>query len=181
MNHVRENTVPFTPFHMGPGMLVKALLQGSFSLMVFGWSQILIDIQPLIAIVTGKGPLHGVTHTLAGATLIALVAAATGKHLSQWALAWVTNRRRPAITIAWWVAFLSAFIGTYSHLVLDGIMHTDMAPLAPYSHANPLLGLVSLASLYHFCIYSGLVGAVTYGAVSYRLSRRQRALDRTGP
>lgn len=32
--------MPFTPFHMGPGLLVKALLQGSFSLMVFGWTQI---------------------------------------------------------------------------------------------------------------------------------------------
>lgn len=30
--------MPFTPFHMGPGLLVKALLQGSFSLMVFGWT-----------------------------------------------------------------------------------------------------------------------------------------------
>ena len=28
--------MPFTPLHMGPGLLVKALLQGSFSLMVFG-------------------------------------------------------------------------------------------------------------------------------------------------
>jgi hypothetical protein len=28
--------MPFTPFHMGPGILFKALLQGSFSLMVLG-------------------------------------------------------------------------------------------------------------------------------------------------
>jgi hypothetical protein len=40
--------MPFTPYHMGPGILIKALLQGSFSLMVFGWAQIVMDIQPLI-------------------------------------------------------------------------------------------------------------------------------------
>lgn len=55
--------MPFTPFHMGPGILLKALLQGSFSLMVFGWSQIVMDLQPLIAMLTGMGKLHGFTHT----------------------------------------------------------------------------------------------------------------------
>ncbi len=40
--------MPFTPVHMGPGILIKALLQSSFSLMVFGWTQIIMDIQPLI-------------------------------------------------------------------------------------------------------------------------------------
>jgi len=58
--------MPFTPFHMGPGILFKALLQGSFSLMVFGWAQIIMDIQPLIVLITGKGHLHGFTHTYIG-------------------------------------------------------------------------------------------------------------------
>ena len=40
--------MPFTPLHMGPGIAVKAVLQGSFSLMVFGWAQIVMDIQPLV-------------------------------------------------------------------------------------------------------------------------------------
>ncbi len=42
-----ESDVPFTPIHMGPGMLVKPVLQERFSLMMFGWSQIMMDIQPL--------------------------------------------------------------------------------------------------------------------------------------
>ncbi len=51
--------MPFTPFHMGPGIVVKALLQGSFSLMVFGWAQIVMDIQPLFVLISGEGHLHG--------------------------------------------------------------------------------------------------------------------------
>ncbi len=42
--------MPFTPFHMGPGLLIKAVLQGAFSLMVFGWAQIVMDIQPLVTV-----------------------------------------------------------------------------------------------------------------------------------
>ena len=78
--------MPFTPFHMGPGLLIKSLLQSSFSLMVFGWAQIVMDIQPLIAMTTGVGALHGFTHTYVGATLLGIFSAVTGKSLAEWAL-----------------------------------------------------------------------------------------------
>ena len=68
---------------MGPGMLIKSLLHGSFSLMIFGWSQILMDLQPLFAMITNEGKLHGFSHTFLGASLIAVIAVLTGKHLSE--------------------------------------------------------------------------------------------------
>lgn len=166
---------------MGPGILVKALLQGSFSLMVFGWSQIIMDLQPLIAIVTGEGKLHGFTHTYIGATLIAIFSAITGKYLSQWALIVLSNGAKRGINISWWVAFLSAFIGSYSHVILDSIMHADITPLSPFSQSNELLSLVSVAALHKFCVYSGLVGAVVYFAVSYLLTRHNRSLNKDAP
>ena len=73
--------MPFTPFHMGPGLLFKAFLQGSFSLMVFGWAQIVMDIQPLLVLLTGQGHLHGFSHTYIGATLLGIVSALSGKYL----------------------------------------------------------------------------------------------------
>ena len=80
---IRYKPVPFTPFHMGPGILLKAVLQGSFSLMVFGWAQIIMDVQPLIVLLSGEGHLHGFTHTYLGATLIGAVSAITGKHAAE--------------------------------------------------------------------------------------------------
>ncbi len=68
---------------MVPGIFLKALLQGSFSLMVFGWTQIVMDIQPLIAMITSEGKLHGFSHTFLGATLIAILSALTEKYLSE--------------------------------------------------------------------------------------------------
>ena len=173
--------MPFTPLHMGPGILAKALLQGSFSLMVFGWSQIVMDLQPLVAIVTGEGKLHGFTHTYVGSTLIAIFAAVTGKYLSQWGLAVLSNGAQRGINIRWWVAFLSAFIGAYSHVVLDSIMHNDMEPFFPFSQSNELLGLISISALHKFCVYSGLVGAVAYFAVNYLLSKHNNAFKTDAP
>ena len=78
--------MPFTPIHMGPGLFIKSILQGSFSLMVFGWTQIVMDIQPLLVLITGEGHLHGFSHTYIGATLIAIFSGLTGKYLSQFGL-----------------------------------------------------------------------------------------------
>lgn len=156
--------MPFTPIHMGPGVLIKSLLQGSFSLMVFGWSQIVIDIQPLIAMIRGVGRLHGFTHTYVGATLIAIVSAVTGKYLAQWALISVFELK--PVVIRWWVAFLSAFIGVYSHVVLDSIMHTDIQPLLPLSAANDLQGILTISALHKFCVYSGVAGAAIYFVIA---------------
>ena len=160
--------MPFTPFHMGPGIFIKALLQGSFSLMVFGWSQIVMDIQPLVVLLTGEGHLHGFSHTYIGATLLAIFSALSGKYLSELGLIIIgISKKNNPINIAWWVAYVSAFIGTYSHVILDSIMHSDVEPFYPLSQANNLLGLITVGQLHKFCLASALVGAAIYYTVNY--------------
>ncbi len=61
--------MPFTPFHLGPGALFKAVGGRHFSFMVFGGTQVLMDIEPLLGLIRGWPVLHGYTHTLAGALL----------------------------------------------------------------------------------------------------------------
>ncbi|MCP3672349.1 MAG: hypothetical protein GY814_18340 [Gammaproteobacteria bacterium] len=160
--------MPFTPFHMGPGILAKAILQSSFSLMVFGWAQIVMDIQPLFVLVSGEGHVHGFSHTFIGALLLAIFSALSGKYLSEIGLKLIgiSNAGVP-IDIAWWVSFLSAFVGTYSHVVLDSIMHSDVVPYYPLSQENGFLGLITVSQLHQFCVYSGLFGAIVYYSLEY--------------
>lgn len=156
---------------MGPGILLKAFLQGSFSLMIFGWSQIVMDIQPLIVLLTGQGHLHGFTHTYIGASLLAVVSVLSGKHLAEW---WLKRMRLAQfLPIGWGVACVSAAIGTYSHVALDSIMHSDIEPFAPISLANGLLGVISIEALHWVCIGSGLVGAVLYFVLASRQARHK--------
>lgn len=154
--------MPFTPFHMGPGIVVKALLQGSFSLMVFGWAQVVMDIQPLIVLISGEGHLHGFSHTYIGATLLALFSALSGKYLSKIGLFALGLNNQWQVKIKWRVSFLSAFIGTFSHVFLDSIMHADVEPFFPLTTDNLFLGLISVQSLHKACLYSALVGGLLY-------------------
>lgn len=158
--------MPFTPFHVGPGIVVKALLQGSFSLMVFGWAQIVMDIQPLIVLISGEGHLHGFSHTYIGAVLLAIFAALTGKYLSELGLFVLGLNPNWEVKIAWWVCLLSAFIGTFSHVLLDSVMHSDVEPFFPVTKDNVFLGLISAQELHKLCIYSGLFGGVLYFSIN---------------
>lgn len=159
--------MPFTPFHMGPGVLIKSLMCGSFSLMVFGWTQIVMDLQALFVLIRGEGNMHGVSHTYAGAVVLSVLSAATGKYLAPFGL-WVL-RVAPTMrtVIPWRVAFVSAFIGGLSHVLLDSIMHGDVRPFYPFTDANGLWRVISVGALHEFCLYTGLVGAAVYFAVGW--------------
>ncbi|MEP1551153.1 MAG: metal-dependent hydrolase [Paraglaciecola sp.] len=164
--------MPFTPIHMGSGILIKSLLRGSFSLMVFGWTQIVMDIQPLIVLLSGEGHLHGFSHTYIGATIIAILAGISGKYLSEFGLMVLRiSKYENPISIAWWVVFLSAFIGSFSHVLLDSIMHLDVEPFYPFTLDNAFLGVISVPVLHKVCLYSGLIGAAIFYSVSWRLKR----------
>jgi hypothetical protein len=151
---------------MGPGLLIKAILQGSFSLMVFGWAQIIMDIQPLIALITREGQLHGFSHTFTGATLIAALAAITGKYLSELGLKVlrIATKENP-VSISWPVTIISAFIGSFSHVVLDAVMYNDVEMFYPWSKDNALLGMLPYEHMHLLCLVSAAVGAVLYFSI----------------
>ena len=146
--------MPFTPFHMGPGVLIKSLLQGSFSLLIFGFTQVLMDLQPLFSIITGVGKLHGFSHTYIGATLIAVISGLSGKYIFDF----IFKYQKMNIYLSWKITFISAFIGSFSHILLDSIMHSDMTPFYPFNLSNNLLHLISNQHLHDFCLFTGVTG-----------------------
>jgi len=171
--------VPFTPLHMGPGILFKAFLQGSFSLMVFGWAQVVMDIQPLLVMLSGQGHLHGFTHTYIGASLLAVLSALSGKYLAEFGLKLIGHTE--FLPISWAVAFVSAAIGTFSHVVLDSVMHHDIEPFWPLSPGNALLEVISVSALHWLCIGTGIVGAVLYFVFASRQARHNNSLHGRRP
>lgn len=152
--------MPFTPLHMGPGLLARGALRGGFSLMVFGWAQILMDLEPLWGILTGREQLHGWSHTWIGATLLAVLAALSGRPLGEWGLRLLRLPR--FLPITWGAAWAGALAGAWSHILLDSIMHFDIQPLRPFSPDNGLRQLISLEALHLLCLMTAAIGAVVF-------------------
>lgn len=150
--------MPFTPFHFGPGVAIKAAIPKSFSLVVFCGTQVFVDLETGYYLLRHEYPLHRFLHTFLGAVVAGAICGVLGFGLFRLAGRW-----RADLRISWSCAFLSSFIGSFSHVLLDGIMHQDLQPFAPWSSANPFLGWVGLAALHGFCMIAGVVGLIAWG------------------
>ncbi len=160
--------MPFTPFHLGPGAAIKAVMPAKFSFTVFCYAQVVTDLEPAYYMLRGQYPVHRFFHTYLGAALVGAFCALTGRPLCEWFLRiWPSSLLSPLNRfymgpgiIPWRVAFLTAFVGTYSHVFLDSVMHADIAPLRPFTTANPMLHLVNILLLHLLCVVLGAVGTL---------------------
>ncbi|MBD8524627.1 DUF4184 family protein [Pseudomarimonas arenosa] len=175
--------MPFTPIHMGPGMALKALTGRHFSLVAFGYAQIAMDIEPLVRILRDDEVLHGVTHTYVGALAIAVptlpivwFSYPLFSRCWRWLIEgfewpWLRMFATPDRPSFWPVA-TGVAVGTFSHVVFDSIMHSDMHPLWPFSIVKPIYKLISIEDLHALCLASGVVGLAIF-AVVWLLSKKR--------
>ena len=161
--------MPFTPFHMGAALVIKPAARRHFSLFAFGVAQIVMDIEPLLGMVLGWGRLHGWTHTVVGALLLAPVAAWLTGLVYPWVARWWNGHMHihrlqwlgmpPLRRSALWAG---ALVGTLSHVLLDAWIHADLQPWAPFSAANPWLGWIAHDNVYLGCAVAGAVGGLVW-------------------
>lgn len=114
--------MPLTPLHLAAGLPARRHI----SLKAFIVVNVLIDLEPASIMFFGMDrlgyALHQGVHTLGGVTLMAivtLIAGLAGK--GQW---------RP------WL--YGAFLGAFSHVILDALVHSDVQPFSPLLAGNPL-------------------------------------------
>jgi len=170
--------MPITPFHFGPGLLIKGVARRRFSFWTFVASQAVIDLETIYWLIRGEWPVHRVLHTILGGvlagTLVALtMVAAVGPLL----------RRRfgahhlLASEVEFRPAMTGGVIGGLSHPLLDGIMHADIMPFRPFSSHNPLFHVVDVGYLHLGCVAAGVLGLIV---IIVHRDRDQAAKSGTG-
>ncbi|MBI2385474.1 MAG: hypothetical protein HYV14_05600 [Elusimicrobia bacterium] len=164
--------MPFTPFHFGPGLLVKGLAPGRFSWTTFAAAQVLIDCETLYHILKHEYPLHRGLHTFIGATSAGLATAILFLGLRRLAPGPVARLEASSPFLKSEVStagiLAGGLVGGASHPFLDGLMHGDVRPFAPWSDANPLLGTIGLGSLHLACFAAAMAGVTLLWARSNR-------------
>ena len=167
--------MPFTPFHLGAALIVKPALNRNFSVITFGIAQVAMDIEPSVGLMTGADVLHGPTHTILGALVIACLVMLISPSICGFLLAkWnkeVIHYKWPRLVqseaVPKTAVIIGAFFGTLSHVALDSLMHHDIQPLLPFSKANPLMGLVTHDGLYQSCAIAGVLGTIAWFALRW--------------
>jgi hypothetical protein len=171
--------MPFTPFHFGPGLLLKGVAARWFSWSAFVAAQVVIDCESLYFLVTRQHPVHRALHTFVGATLAGCLAAGIlfairriGRRVPSDMIdeGWL---RKPSLEaeVSPTGIWAGALAGALTHPLLDGIMHADMSPFLPLTAANPLLGALDLGTLHVGCLVAGGIGLVLFGVWLARETR----------
>jgi membrane-bound metal-dependent hydrolase YbcI (DUF457 family) len=154
--------VPITPFHFGPGFLLHSAAPQRVSFIAFVGANGITDVESIYNILSGNFPVHRFLHTFVGATLVTALTVM---------LFMAVRRLSRSVSLPNWFEWqqlslaavvTGATLGAFSHIVLDGIMHADMHPLAPWSRANPFLHIISLNALHWTCIISGAAGVLIW-------------------
>ena len=161
--------MPITPFHIVAGFAVKSIFGRYFSWSVFTLTNIIIDTEVIYYILTIGEVSHKFFHTFFGSTIVATFCAILGIPICEKVLEyWNKNlQNEKSLSKLKWLAtgtkitILSsvsgAFVGAYSHILLDSFMHIDVKPLG-----NNLLGIISINKLHLSCVALLLIGVVIY-------------------
>lgn len=109
-----------------------------------------MDIEPFyyMFISPGTGALHGFFHTYVGATIIGVVVAFVLIKLRKPTDSLMSRFKLDQTKITEKFIYISSIFAAYSHIFLDSFMHGDMKPFWPFTAVNPLLGLISVNSIY---------------------------------
>jgi len=148
-------------------MTVKAIIPRHFSICVFAFTQVAIDLEVLWYLTRWDPPVHRFWHTYLGATVVAAVCFLLGKPVSQLVkTVWnrLAERCKDAdlsvpVPTTWLASFTGSVFGAYSHILLDSIFHRDMAPMQPW---NPIFGIIGRMLLQVLCVLLGVAGLAVY-------------------
>ena len=171
--------MPFTPFHMGPALIVKSVVPRYFSLPIFWITQVAIDSEVLVGYyVIGNLSNHTVLHTFGGATLVAVVILLLRRPVFQPLFRLWNYMVRTKLNTIWhietpvpWLAsLLSALAGGWSHALLDAMVHRNITPFAPLSDANWFFGSIWTLAMVPLCVVSGAIGG---GVLLWQHCRRR--------
>lgn len=154
--------MPFTPFHFGPGYLVKSFITKRFHFLSFVASQVLIDVETAYNIFQQNHRLHTFMHTYLGSlTVIPLgyfcvyVSSKIARKIQIPVLHKVFGEDwKPKVVV------FSLFVGAWSHVLFDSIMHSDVRPFWPFSNKNAFNDLIDVGYLHMLCIVCASVGLI---------------------
>lgn len=154
--------MPFTVYHVGPVLLLWSIFL-SLDIVALFIGATLMDIEGFLYLFDGYPTMHGALHSILGAILVAITATAISYESR------VALKQKPEIS----TTLVSGIIGSFSHLVLDAIMYSDVNLAWPLKWWNPLLGMVDENSILMFCAATFFFGAIILFARKQLLKKEE--------
>lgn len=174
--------MPFTPFHLGPALLLGLVLFPVFDLPTLLIASVIPDLEPLIVVYFRfyGYPLHGFFHSYLGVSFLAFPVVLV-VYLFRDVLNRISDFFRVHQKLSFKKVLFSSFFGVYSHVFLDSFLYREMMPFYPFS-GNPFVDVLSpygsYGVIYGFCSLAFLLGVITYCArIIWKLRTKRKSLE----
>ncbi len=142
--------MPFTPFHLGIALLIGIIFYKYLDMISILIGSVILDIWPFLVLILGLPyTFHGFSHSFLIAILASLILA-----IARFSFNKFINLKR-----SFSIIFFSFLIGTFSHVLLDAPLYSDMVPFWPLVF-NPFYGLYNYSSAVWFSIVCFLVAFI---------------------
>ncbi|MHA1213047.1 MAG: hypothetical protein ACTSSH_11350 [Candidatus Heimdallarchaeota archaeon] len=126
--------MPFTPFHLGFGVLLIAICP-FFDPIALLLGTILIDLEPIFHLLFNIGQLHGVFHSVLGVIVlffpISVISWVSYKLVNKW-----FNYQ---YKFRWSLSLISSFLGLFSHILFDAGLYPEMMLFYPFTKQTGFL------------------------------------------
>jgi hypothetical protein len=155
--------MPFTPFHLGPGLGLGLLLRKYLHAPTFISANVIVDVEPLFVLFFRlRYPLHGYLHTFLLALPMGLAFGCVMYLLERF----LNSLYKMFLLEADGNLSLKSFIiagifGVELHVLLDAPLYDDIKPLYPFA-ANPFYNSSLTPEIYSLCIWMGILGIIYY-------------------
>jgi len=155
--------MPFTPFHLGPALLLGLIVFSYIDFPTFLIANVIVDVEPFLVLALNlEYPLHGFLHSFLGGTLMAFLLATIMSKVREWfapILAFFKLEQKASFR----GVLLASFLGIYLHILLDSPLYPEMKPLYPLD-VNPFISrsIPTSFEIYALCTISFIVGIAIY-------------------
>ena len=153
--------MPFTPYHVGPALLVALLLYPLLDIPTFLIASLILDLEPLpVLLGYANWPMHGIFHSLTVGTLVGVILALPmyfiRKYTQPIQIGRVVPEERDIKNI-----LITSVVGVWIHVLLDSFLYSDLNLFYPLQW-NPLVGLVPEQLIINVCLISLPVAFIIY-------------------
>jgi len=155
--------MPFTSFHLGPGLLLGLVFFGYLDFPTFLIANVIVDVEPFLVLALNLNyPIHGFLHSFLCSTLLALLLAVTFQKVRA-RLTPFTEIFELEQKISLRSVLLASFSGAHLHVLLDSPLYSDIKPFYPLD-VNPFLSNNPYISfgMYAVCVLSFIGGIAIY-------------------
>ena len=152
--------MPFTPFHLGPGLFISLIFLSFIDIPTFLIASVIIDVEPFVVLIFHLNyPLHGFFHSFLGGFIVAVLLSMIMTKIRRYFTPLLTFFKIEQ-SISFKKILFSSICAIFLHILLDSPIYLDIRPFFPFEF-NPFYRSTSMPGLieYLICVWC-FIGAI---------------------